>query len=342
MKVTIKDVAQRADVSVSAVSLALNNKPGVSKETRMKIIDTAKTLGYDLSPKQDAKAASPVVRVIKIQRHGHTINSNHSFFIDAYIEGINTIAHKRGITLEIGTYSIETPISVLADSMMATPQIKGYLILGTELSIEDVITLTATGKNMVFMDTFIDFIPADFVDMNNTDAVYKVITYLMEHGHKDIGLIKSSVLTRNFYLREQAFCQIKKLLNLSMHEEFTVDVDSTFDGAYEDMKSYLSSSPTLPTAFFAINDIVGLGCMKALQEMGYNIPDDISILAFDNLPMDSMVSPALTSIDVSKHEIGQNALTMLLSKSEHNESTPPMKTMIGGRLIERESVKNIS
>jgi LacI family transcriptional regulator len=340
MKVTIKDIAHEAEVSVSAVSLALNNKPGVSDDTRERIVKTARQMGYDLSPKKDAQPDA-IVRVLKIQRHGHTINSSHNFFIDAYVDGINAIARTMGVTLEIGTYGVDTPISVIAERMTTSLQIKGYLILGTELSVEDVQTLVDSGRNMVFMDTFLDYIPADFVDMNNTDAVYKAVSYLIEHGHRQIGLLKSSIKTRNFFLREEAFYKVMDYFGLQVGRQFIIDVDSTFDGAYKDMKRYLKKSPELPTACFAINDIVGLGCMKALQESGFTIPDDLSLIAFDNLPMASMVSPALTTIEVSQHKIGQNALTMLLSKSGHNECTSSMKTMIGGKLIERESVKQI-
>lgn len=342
MKTTIKDIANRAEVSISAVSFALNNKPGVSEETRSRIIRAAEDLGYDFSVKAESQHPELVVRVLKISRHGHTINSNHNFFIDAYIDGINAIAHKRGIILEIGTYDASVPISDITEKMMNSPKIKGYLILGTELSSDDINQILQTGRNVVFMDTFLDYIPADFVDMNNTDAVYKVISYLQKHGHTQIGLIKSSVQTRNFYLREKAFYQVMTDLNIPISDRYIIDVDSTFTGAYEDTLKHLSASPELPTAFFAINDIIALGSMKAFQEKGYVIPDQISFVAFDNLPMASMTSPALTSIDVSKHKIGQNALTMLLSKSEHNECTPPMKTMIGGKLIERDSVKTLT
>ncbi len=340
MKITIKDIAQQAEVSVSAVSLALNDKPGVSRETKERILAIAQEMGYEFTAR-DTSGAEAVVRLLKIQRHGHTINASHNIFIDDYIDGINSIASRSGITLEIATYHTDTSIEEIAEIMGRNTQTKGYLILGTELSASDVTTLIETGKDIVFMDTFIDYIPADFVDMNNTDAVYKIVTYLVGHGHTEIGLITSSVPTRNFYLREQAFYQVIEHLRLPYMDQYIVDVDSTFNGAYEDMKRYLEGTPTLPSAYFVINDIVALGCMKALQEAGYAIPDDISLIAFDNLPMATMVFPALTSIDVSKRKIGQNALTILLSKSEHNESAPPIKMLIGGELVERDSVRTL-
>ncbi len=344
MKVTIKDIAKATHVSISAVSLALNSKPGVSEKTKDLILQTAKEMGYRPTAKSEPLQADQIVRVLKIKRHGHTINSSHNFFIDAYIEGINLVARSSGVTLQIGTYDTDTSITEIAYKMDHAPQFIGYLILGTELSSNDVTTLLATGKNIVFMDTFLDYIPADFVDMNNTDAVYKIVNYLKKHGHTQIGLIKSSVHTRNFFLREKAFYQVMKDLDLTFNKNYIIDVDSTFEGSHRDTLKYLKKHDQLqlPTAFFAINDIIAFGSMKAFQEKGYIIPGDISFIAFDNLPMGSMVSPSLTTIDVSKHKIGQNALTMLLSKSKSNKCTSPMKTMIGGQLIERDSVSDLN
>jgi len=224
---------------------------------------------------------------------------------------------------------------------MDSPQITGYLILGTELSESDINSFLRTGKNIVFMDTYLDYVSADFVDMNNTDSVFKVIRHFTNYGHSRIGLIKSSVNTRNFYLREKAFYQAMESAGQHVDKEFIIDVDSTFDNAYQSFKEYLSGQPKLPTAFFAINDIIAMGCMKALQEEGYSVPGDISIAAFDNLPMSEMVSPQLTTIDVSKREIGRTSIDMLLLKAARSEKLPPRKTQIGGKLIIRNSVRDL-
>ncbi|MDD3822702.1 MAG: LacI family DNA-binding transcriptional regulator, partial [Sphaerochaetaceae bacterium] len=98
MKVTIKDIAAKAGVSVSAVSFALNDKPGVSKATQERVRRVAAELGYIQPPSRHTSVpeqGGAVVKVLKILRHGHTINASHNFFIDAYLEGINEIAHQQ-------------------------------------------------------------------------------------------------------------------------------------------------------------------------------------------------------------------------------------------------------
>ncbi|MDD3942110.1 MAG: LacI family DNA-binding transcriptional regulator [Sphaerochaetaceae bacterium] len=344
MKVTIKDIAAKAGVSVSAVSFALNDKPGVSKATQERVRRVAAELGYIQPPSRHTSVpeqGGAVVKVLKILRHGHTINASHNFFIDAYLEGINEIAHQQGITIEIGTFGSNTKMSRIVEMMQSYSPTLGYLILGTELSEEDMHQILSTQNNVVFMDTYVDYIPAHFVDMNNTDTVYQAINHLRQYGHKKIGMIKSSVSTKNFSLRERAFHQVMHDFGLEVDPSFIVDVDSTFDGAYRDMLRHMEGNPGLPTAFFATNDIMALGCMKAFHEKGLSIPDDLSLVGFDNLPMSEMSSPPLTTIDVFKHKIAQYALNILLTGHGNKPCTTSVKTLIDGRLISRSSVRRI-
>ena len=184
-KATIKDIALKAGVSLSAVSLALNNRPGVSEKTKLRVTAIAEQLGYlDLRTEKKHSAKKQVVKVLKIIRHGRTINSSHSGFIDAYIDGIDTLAKDSDVSLEISTFGQDIPMETIIQKITDAAQIMGYLIIGTELSLHDIERLLGTGRPMVFMDVIMDFIPADFIDMNNTDEVYTVISHLVEKGHK--------------------------------------------------------------------------------------------------------------------------------------------------------------
>ncbi|MFA7671678.1 MAG: LacI family DNA-binding transcriptional regulator [Sphaerochaetaceae bacterium] len=345
MKVTIKEIAAKAGVSISAVSFALNNKPGVSQKTRELIYKTAKELGYTYTPLRSSPTVllkGFVVKVLKIIRHGHTINASHNSFIDAYIEGLNEIAFQQGITIEVGTFPIETKIATIAEEMNKNKPNLGYLIVGTELSEDDIKILKNTDSNVVFMDTHIDYLKAHFVDMNNTDTVYRALNHLKEYGHKKIGLIKTSVSTQNFHMREKAFYKVMKDLSLPINPLYIVDVDSTYDGSYHDMLNHLNSNIELPTAFFATNDIMALGCLKAFGEKSIRVPEDLSIVGFDNLPMSEMSNPPLTTIDVYKECIALHALNILISlKGAQNGYQKSVKTLVDGTLISRSSVKRL-
>ena len=143
MKPTIKTVAEKAKVSSAAVSIAMNNKPGVSEKTRSRILDVAKELGYAPSTRIESPSEL-TIRFLKISRHGHTVNKSHNYFINAYVDGIANSARQKNAVLEIETYESDIPIQEIVTKIEESPQITGYLILGTELSIQDIDTFIRT------------------------------------------------------------------------------------------------------------------------------------------------------------------------------------------------------
>jgi len=97
----------------------------------------------------------------------------------------------------------------------------------------------------------------------------------------------------------------------------------------------------LPTAFFSSNDIIAYGCIKALKEKNYRIPEDVSIIGFDDLPMSALMDPSLTTINVSKMRMGEASMNLIINRIEKNNSKPSEKIVIGGKLVVRNSVKNM-
>ena len=337
MKIGIKEIAEKAGVSVAAVSLALNNKQGVGEATRQRIIAAARELGYPIMDRLDSEGEPLTVRFLKISRHGHTVNLDHEYFIADYLNGIMDSAKLHNMTVEIESFSPEAPLTDIISRINTSPQISGYIVLATELSEDDVKLFLATGKTIVFIDIYLFSVCADYINMNNMDAVYKVIAYLHELKHKDIGMFTSSIATGNFKLREMAFYRSSNSLGIPLNKEFIFEVDSTFSGAYNDMKRHLDNGRKLPSAAFAINDIIALGVMKALQEKNIAVPEDISLIAFDNLSMSEITNPPLSTVNVPKRQIGQVALDMLYLKLHHPSERAPMVNLISTELIKRAS-----
>ena len=338
MGTTIKDIAERAEVSIATVSLVLNNKPGVGQTTRSRILKIADDLKYHQRGGV-ATVTRGTIRFLKIARHGHTVNRDHTVFISDYIDGIVQTAKELYYKTEITSFRT-TPIQEVAASVRHQSDLGGAIVLGTELSRQDVVAFLDLPIPLVFIDTFLDYLPFDFVDMNNEDSVFKVIECFHRYGHEQIGIVRSSVKTRNFWLRDRAFHDAMQFLGSSIQPQFSFDVDSTFDGAYRDMCRHLRNGASLPTALFCINDIVAFGVLKALRETGVRVPDDVSIIGFDDLPTAALVDPPLTSIAVSKREIGSTAMSRLVQRIAAPHM-PPVKTVIGGTLMERSSVKTL-
>lgn len=335
MNTRIKDIAARADVSIATVSLVLNNKPGVAEETRRKVIEIADEMNYAIR-----RPINPVergtIRFLKIARHGHTVNRDHNVFISDYIDGIVQTAKRSRFKTEIMTFET-TPIEEIVRSISETNDLAGAIVLGTELSRQDIDAFTDISLPLVFLDTFLDYLPFDFVDMNNDDSVYKIVAHFLAHGHTAIGMVRSSIETRNFLLRNIAYRKAMEFHSLPIEERFQYNVDSTFPGAYADMKRHIAGGAELPTALFCTNDIMAFGVIKALKEAGIRIPEDVSIIGFDDLPTSALLDPPLTSIVVSKFEIGSAAATRLFSRIQKPDLAP-VKIVIGGTLMERQSV----
>ena len=337
MASTVKDVAKLAGVSATTVSLVMNGKSGISQETRTRVMHVAKSLKY--SPRSPGTAKSDALgtlRFLKIARHGHTVNRDHNTFISDYIDGMSREASASGYKLEVVSFEGEAVEAIV--SSLAGSRVDGLVVLGTELSEQDIKHLQTLPMPLVVIDSFFDVLECNFVNMNNKDAVYKIIAYFVERGFRNIGFIASNVQTVNFQLRKEAFVEGMKAFGLSFSTRDIVTVDSTFEGAYQDMLAKLHNGLVVPECYFCTNDIITYGCIKALKEFNVRIPQDISVIGFDNLPMSATMEPALTTIDVSKTKIGYLAIRLLDELIHAQETQPAVKILVGAQLVARDSV----
>ena len=330
---TIRDIAEAAGVSPATVSLVLNGKGEISGVTRARVLEAVASLNY--VPRTARASAEPTetLRFLKIAKHGHTVNRDHSVFISDYIDGMSAEATRRNYTLEVVSFEGQ-PISSVAESLAGAP-ISGVIALGTELTEADVRLIQGLGYPTVFIDTFYDVLDANFVDMNNEDAVYKVLSRFEQQGFRRIGFVASHVDTTNFRLRRDAFFKNMARLGLPVNEADVLSVESTYDGAYSDTRALLSAGLDLAECYFCTNDIIAYGFIRALREHGIAIPDDVSIIGFDNLPQSATMEPGLTTIEVSKRKIGYLAVTVLDDLIAAAEPQPPVKIQVGADLVLR-------
>lgn len=335
-KLTIRDIAQAAGVSPATVSLVLNGKGDISGVTRARVLEAVARLNYvPRSLKGSSEGGGETLRFLKISKHGHTVNRDHSVFISDYIDGMSAEATRRNYTLEVVSFEGQ-PISAVAESLAGAP-ISGVIALGTELTEDDIRLIQGIGFPTVFIDTFYDVVDANFVDMNNEDAVYKVLARFRSHGFERIGFVASHVDTTNFRLRQDAFFKHMARLGLKVRESDVLSIESTHDGAYQDTRALMEGGLELADCYFCTNDIIAYGFMKALKEFGVQVPSDVSIIGFDNLPQSATTEPPLTTIEVSKRKIGYLAVTVLDDLITAAESQPSVKMLVGADLVLRAS-----
>lgn len=332
-KVNIQQIAELANVSSGTVSNALNNRPGVSEETKQKILKLAEELGYE--KKSNTQSAAQGIRIIMYKRTGHIL-SDTPFFANL-IEGMQKQCRAANYEMVV------THISKGEDSEQQIKDLKydktaGYLVLATEMLDEDFMLFKDLGKPIVFMDSYFPRQPYNFVLINNVDGAYQATQHLIDNGHSKIGYLQSSVAINNFHYRKQGFIDALQDNNIPVNPDLWVSVRPTLDGAYQDTKEYLAkNNKPLPTAFFADNDIIAFGALSAFKEFGINVPKDLSIVGFDDMPYCEISDPKLSTIYVNKQQFGAAAVKRLIDIIE-NHDTVKQKIEINTELVIRNSV----
>ncbi|MDR3495026.1 MAG: LacI family DNA-binding transcriptional regulator [Ancalomicrobiaceae bacterium] len=336
-KSTVREIARVAGVSPTTASLVLNRKGQISAATRSHVLEVAATLEFTPRPSRKRPDSVKSIQFLKIAKHGNTVNRDHNHFISDYIDGMSEEASRRGYKLQVISHEL-TPISTILD-LLSGSGARGVIALGTELSESDVRLIQSCALPTVFIDTFYDGIEANFVDMNNYDTVHKVLSYLKGQGFREIGFVGSDVKTENFSLRREAFFRSVEILGLKVAKAHVLSIGSTLHDAHRDSLEALAGAKGLAQAYFCANDVMALGFIRALKEMGLGIPDDVAVVGFDNLPMSTIVEPPLTTVDVSKRRIGGLAVGLLHDIMTAPHSSPPVKILVGAELVVRSSAK---
>ena len=331
----LKDIARIANVSPATVSLALNNKKGVNKSTAERIHKIANDIGYrntnHITPESNGK-----ISFVKIIKHGDILNDNHNSFIASYIDGIESNATKLNYKVEILTFDKVETRSIIKSLNTNNPD--GTIILATELDEDDILALNKINTPVVFLDSYYNLLPCNFANMNNEDSVFDMISYLKNKGHEDIGLVQGQIISPNFKLREEAFFESLRYHKLKFNDNHYYQISSNYSNTIEEMKRQINPND-LPSVIFCVNDIIALGCIEALKIMDIRVPEDISVVGFDNLPISNLINPPLTTIDVPTKLIGQSAVDIIHKNILKTAALYPTKIQIGGRLIIRNSVR---
>lgn len=334
-KVTLRQVAEQANVSISTVSFVLNNKGDISAATRKRVFQVVSHLNYKPRASMPKLDLLNKLLFVKIAKHGDTVNNDHNQFISDYIDGMSGEASRHNYSLEVISHH-GTDMTCLLSSLEKR-DLSGAIILGTELSEHDIMALLKLQKPMVLIDTFHPFLNACFVDMDNDQATFMVVEHLKYLSFRRIGFVGSSSNVVNFKLREEAFIRACEKLKIPIAQEDRITVSAIRNKAYEESKKYLETLNSYAEAYFCANDIIAFGFIRALKEIGQRVPEDVSVIGFDNLPASRMLSPTLTTVNVPKQQIGAMAIRLLNDIIIADEPQHPVKVLVTGNLVQRDS-----
>lgn len=341
MKIKLVDIAEKMGISTAAVSMAINNKDGVSEETRVKVLAVAEELGYKIRKKtvEEPFTTKKFVKLLRIKKHGLVVMETD--FFAAVIHGIEEQCKKRGYELLISNIHLDTKDPKQFEKEYHT-DVDGMIALCTELDELDAAGFNEMRCPLVILDRKYDY-NINTVMINNQKAVRQGVKYLFEKGHKNIGYFKSSTSIYNFDSRFKSYCEAMSMYGLVQENENIIELEPTIQGATQDMLAYLEAngSQKLPTAFFADNDNIALGAMNALKEKGVKLPEEVSVVGIDDMPFCSIMSPQLTTMKIYKEEIGRQAVKLLMDQI-NGDTECTKKVEVDTVLVERASVADLN
>ena len=331
MKVNIKTISEITGFSPATVSNALNRKKGVNADTAAEIFRVAKELGYS-----SGQSISKIKFVI-YKRNGLIIDDTP--FFSLLIDGVEQECRKYGLEMVICHLNFndsdyeEQVEQIIYDTSAAV------ILLGTELMEEDVNLYKRATCPFLMLDYWAWDMSFNGVLINNADSARFAVEYLIQNGHKKIGYLQGDFRIKAFGSRCAGYKSAMEKAGLPIEEEYILTLGTTLNGAYEDMLGHLEKMQSIPTAFYADNDMIALGAMKALQEKGHRIPEDVSIVGFDDLPFSEISSPPLTTLRVPKREMGQLAVKRVIDIVKGDKVKT--KSQVCTDFIERQSVMHL-
>ena len=337
MSITAKKLAKILGLSPAAVSMALNQKPGVSAKTREKVISAAKQHGYDFSkreyPSLTSSASTKGALLLLVYRKSGVVVSDSPFFNEVF-EGIHEKCSQLHYTLSIQyLYDREQ-----AQAALRANTADGIILLGTEMAAEDYQPFEQCPVPIVVLDTYFETVQANYVLINNTQGAYQATGFLIKRCMSQPGYLRSAYPIGNFNERANGFYQAIRDYGMSPSKSVVHLLSPAPDGAYADMCCLLEQQEELACCYFADNDAIACAAMRALQEHGYRIPEDISIIGFDDIPVCGYVVPALTTVRVSKRYLGNTAVSHLIRLMEEKTNVC-CKIEISTELVVRGSVR---
>ena len=334
MSVTIKDIARILNISHTTVSRALNDSPLISKETKKRVREAAKK--YNYIPNFNARSLV-LSKSYNIGLFFTTISkgTTASFFMDT-IKGVNSVIEDK--------YSLSVEgIDNFRDSSKINKRHFDGIVLMSQSTKDDQFIRHVIKQGIPFVLLNRETEIPGIVTVLSDDKVgaYKATEYLIKNGHREIGLIAGKADFRTTKRREDGFLMALADYKIKFNDNWIVNGNYELEGGYNAMKKLLVQSD-LPTAVFSSNDDMAVGAMKAISELNLKIPDDISIIGFDDSVYAAYLSPALTTIKRPISDISAVGADLLLEKINDSKTEQPLLHYIKTELKIRDSVKNIS
>ncbi|MFQ7319049.1 MAG: LacI family DNA-binding transcriptional regulator [Massilimicrobiota timonensis] len=332
-KTTMKDIAEKLNISINAVSLALNDKEGVSQELRMQILELAVTMGYS----QKKLNAKTILKNKTICVMIENKKKNDKYYYLDILQNLKKEAHIFGYRILEEYYSLD---HFIIPQCISEQHIAGIIILG-KISQEMIYQLKLYTQHILCVNHSIPYMNIDYIITNDFLGGYLSCAHLIKQGCRNIGFIgdieKSSNFKQRFYGYRQ--CMINhfhpkkyELIYLTKGIEQAV-----LNNDYQYIQKMLLTYRKMPEAFVCVNDRNAAIVIKALQYNGYKVPQNIKIIGFDNMEFSSHMTPSLSTLEVNRQIIAKKSIKRIHEMI--HENTIPETIMLSPYIIERQSTQ---
>lgn len=332
---SLKQVAQKAGVSIATVSRVINNMGNVDPETVKLVNKVIKDLNY-----KPSRVAQQLRNTnIKSKFIGLILpDIQNPFYIDV-IKGVEEYMYNKGYAVVVGNYSQDEKKAHLYIDIFKSESIAGYIIAPVPGSEKQIDKLMKAGNAVVCVDRGLENIDVDLVIVDNEKGAFQATEHLIKLGHKRIAHIAGSMNIPTTGLRINGYKKALELHNIKFKENLLLSKDSSKESGKALTRKLLSLKEP-PTAILTGNNLITLGALEVIHEQNVKIPEEVSIVGFDDLPWANSLNPPLTAINQPAFEIGKMA-GELLNQRISDMSRPKVQLELKTELIVRNSTDKL-
>ncbi|GIK43524.1 MAG: LacI family transcriptional regulator [Chloroflexota bacterium] len=326
----MRDVAERAGVSVTSVSHVINQTRLVSDDLRERVLTAMNELGYQ---------PNALARSLR-RKETYTIgvimtNSADPFFAEV-TRGVEDACFEQGYNIILCNSDSDLDKELFYTNELIKKRVDGILFLAAGgKSTQHIRTMQQRKTPLVVVDRYIPDLAVDTVLIDNARGGWLATHHLIELGHRRIGCISGpSDLTLSAE-RVTGYRRSLQEAGIQVDESLIVKGNFQYETGYQAAQQFLAQ-PIPPTAIFACNDLMAIGVINAAVKQGWQVPDRLSVIGFDDIRMAAYINPLLTTVAQPKYEMGSIATTMLLERI-HNQEMAPRQKLLDTQLVVRES-----
>lgn len=328
--VTMRDIAERAGVSVNTVSRVLNNKPDISKETREKILKIAKELGYIKN------VTASALRNRQTRIVGVILEDITNLFFAEVMKGIEAAARRHDYQLLLMNTGTDSKKQREAIQTLLERRVEGILITPTEDGLSDLEKLASINVPFVIVGRHIERLQLDEIHSDEVKGGYLATKHLLSRGRKNILLINSVPENSAARMRQEGYRMALREAKVLLPEDYIIvasepNMEAGYRAVYRAIEKKLVFD-----AIFCYNDMFAFGAMRALEELKKKIPQDVAVIGYDDVAFASYYRPTLTTVRINKFAMGFEAFKMLLQRITGRRRRPK-RVVMDVELIVRES-----